>query len=591
MAVMNKLDIHLWRRFISIAAPYWFGDKKWEAFGLLAALLLLTVGQNAVSVVLSFTGKDYMTTMTKRDVPAFCHTLMIFAGVMVVSTILWVFSEWLRKRLSLCWRRWLTDNLLNKYFAKQNYYALSYSPQVDNPDERLHEDLDAFTSSAILLPWLLIDSFFRSVSFIAVLWSISKVLVLVVIVYASISSIAAVWLGQRRLFPLDFNQRKAEADFRYHLIQVRDNTESIAFYGGQDWESKSLLQRFHKVAENFNSLIAWRRNMGLLNSAYGFLPWIIPSLILAPLYCKGSIEFGAIGQGANAFSDISGAIAVVILRFCEISSFAAVINRLGQFNEIILAIDNQAAAKQEMISIQTGQNLFVEDLTITTPNSRDCLVEHLSFALKPAERLLVVGPSGAGKSSLLRVISGLWRTGSGKLVRPDLNRTLFLPQRPYMVLGSLREQLLYPLREKVEIKTDKEIMSALALVNLADLPARFGGLDVVLNWADVLSPGEQQRLAFARLILAEPVYAILDESTSALDIENERSIYALLKKRHTTYLSVAHRNSVINFHDRVLRLAGDGSWSLIPASDYAKDSKVSMNLIKQPDIRKGLFHG
>ncbi len=560
---MNK-PTGMWQRFVAIAKPYWIAPGKLTAWGLLAALLLLLVSVNVLNVVINFVSGNFMTALSGKDVPNFYRYLLIYGSVFVIGIPVVVFYGWVRDKLAVHWRKWLTNHLLDKYFAKRAYYRINNNTEIDNPDERLAQDVEAFTKSALSLAMIAIGSVITLVSFISILWSISLPLVLTVVIYSLLGTIATVWFG-KRLIGLNFNQARVEADFRYSLIHVRNNVESIAFYRGEENESKQVKDRFLEAFKNYNLLIGWQRNLAFLTTGYDYLVVIIPSLVIAPLYFSGSVEFGAITQASMAFTQVLTALSLIVTEFRNISTFAANVNRLGSFMEALDAPEHDEGET----TIRTAQedNVALRAVTLQTPNYQRTLVKNVSAEVDSGKGLLIVGPSGSGKSSLLRALAGLWDSGSGVIARPSIEDILFLPQRPYMVLGSLRAQLVYPSKQ-LEV-SDEVLQDVLKQVNLADLASRVGGLDTVLSWSDVLSLGEQQRLAFARLVLTKPRYAILDEATSALDVKNEGQLYELLRTTGATFVSVGHRPTLVKHHHKVLELVGDGSWLVHEASAYS----------------------
>ncbi|KAM3091625.1 ABC transporter ATP-binding protein/permease [Phormidesmis sp. 146-12] len=387
-----------------------------------------------------------------------------------------------------------------------------------------------------------------------------------------VGTIITAWIGQR-LVGINFNQLKQEADFRYGLVHVRDNAEAIAFYQGETVELTQLQRRFGDALRNFDLLIRWERNLGYFTSSYNFLVRALPYIVVAPIYFAGQTDFGAITQAAIAFDQIFRALSIVVSQFENLTAFAAGINRLSSFAEAIEPTTLETEKSTTITTIE-AEELSLDRVTLLTPNYQRTLVKNLSLQINLGESLAIVGYSGTGKSSLLRAIAGLWSAGLGQINRPVLGEMLFLPQRPYMVLGSLREQLLYPHREPLELgkanrKVDDATLSqVLEQVNLAELLDRVGGFDVELDWANTLSLGEQQRLAFARLLLAQPRYVILDESTSALDLENEEQLYQQLQKMKITFISVGHRVSLLQYHHYVLKLEGNTHWKLSPTQNY-----------------------
>ncbi len=561
-AIFSK---EVWHRFVRIAKPYFVSNKKWEAFGLLSVLLVLLALVNGLNVVINFVGGDLMTAMSGKNVPEFYRMIIYYFGVFVLGTPIVVMYSWVQQKLSVNWRKWLTSHLQEKWLTNRNYYKLNNTTTVDNPDERLAQDANTFPTSALNLFLAFLSSIITLFSFSAILWSISHLLVFIVVAYALVGTGVTVWLG-KRLVKLQYEQLRLEANFRYNLIHVRNNTESIAFYHGEAKESFNITKSFMAAIKNFNLLIGWQRNLSFFTTSYKYYIVLIPALIIAPLYFAGKVQFGVETQADMAFAQILTSLSLIVASFTDISNFIAVINRLGSFNDFLEKPNGNDT--ESRINEITGDSFKLENVTIETPDYKRMLITNLNLeiAAKPNNNLLVVGPSGCGKSSLLRTIAGLWNSGSGKIICPSLNSMMFLPQRPYMVLGTLRDQLLYPCNDSGI--TETQMLSVLAKVNLANLSDRVGGFDTEINFADVLSLGEQQRLAFARLILACPKFAILDESTSALDVPNEKLLYEELIANGSVVISVGHRPSLVHYHNRVLEFTGDGGYRLMAASEY-----------------------
>ena len=403
------------------------------------------------------------------------------------------------------------------------------------------------------------------IAFSGVLWAISKTLVLFLVVYATIGTLITSLVFGRTLVALNLFQLRREADFRFSLVRVRENAESIAFYRGEEPESGNIKRRFGDAIENYNKIINWQWFLNLFQYGYSSITLIMPGLILAPQVLSGNLEVGRVVQAAGAFAVIFSALTVIVNNFDTLSRFAAGITRLDKFAKSLEVSSMERPKDQDVIKTVEDDRLAIEHLTLQTPDYKRTLVVDLSLEIKPGEGVLIIGASGGGKSSLLRTVAGLWDAGSGNIIRPPLQDMFFLPQRPYMIIGTLRAQLLYP-RDKQEM-TDDELHAVLKTVNLPDLAERFGGLEVEADWGKILSLGEQQRVAFARVLLAKPSYVILDEATSALDSTNEEALYQQLHDTGATLVSVSHRLNIRKYHKHVLELGGDGSWQLKPAED------------------------
>lgn len=554
---MDRLNLQVFQQFWTLAKSYWFGNEKWQARGLLLLVVLLLLAYTGLSVVLNNRRGVLISALSARDEQRFWQTMVIFIGVLVIYAPLLAGYVYLRDRLGLQWRRWLTNRFVDNYFGDRAYYNLNTSNvDIDNPDQRIAEDVRSFTHESLTFLLAIVDSVLEVIAFSGVLWGISRPLVIFLVLYALVGTLVITVVFGKPLVRLNFEQLKKEANFRFSLVRIRENAEAIAFYRGEERESNQVKHRFLETFDNFKRLIVWELNLNILTNAYEFIPYILPAIVVAPAVFAGDIEVGKVTEAQGAFVRIFFSLNVVVARFQSLTTFGAGINRLYTFADYLEQIEATPASdssEQPIIHTVEADRLALEHLTLETPNHQRILVEDLSVELPTGQGLLVVGPSGCGKSSLLRAIAGLWNSGSGTLVRPELDQILFLPQRPYMVLGTLRDQLLYPNTDiKVE---DQQLKHVLQQVNLADLDEQFGGFDVEQDWADILSLGEQQRLTFARLLLYKPNYAILDEATSALDLNNEERLYQHLQATGTTFLSVGHRSTLANYHQLVLDLS------------------------------------
>lgn len=554
-------DRELWRQFFALARPYWTSAAKWRALRLFSLVVALLLAVTASNVAINFVNAALMTAYAGKDTPTFWRMLLVYAGIFAASTPVSVYFYYCQDKLTLQWRTWLTGNFLERYFHDRTYYHLSCEDGINNPDEQIGQDVRDFCNVSIKLLLALLTSVVTAVSFVTILWRISPALVAVCICYSTLGTLATMWLG-RRVAGLKSQQLKEEADFRHNLIHVRNNAESIAFHQGEAQEHRHVIERFRSVVKNFNVLIGWQRNVGFVTQSYNYLVTLIPALIIAPLYFASAVPFGTQAAADGAFSQILVALSLLIASFDDITNFVALVGRLGSLRR---AMELPLPSAGSTIEVVSSDAVAVHDLTLMTPSGR-VLVCNLSFKLKSGTGLLIVGPSGSGKSSVLRAISGLWRCGEGAIERPALKEILFLPQRPYMTIGTLRSQLIYP---RVSTgASDDQLRDALVQVNLPDLLERLGGLDTEINFTDVLSLGEQQRLAFARVLLAKANFVVLDESTSALDVKNDNRLYQLLRNGKTTYISVGHRPNLVQHHDSVLELDGCGGWSVMSACQY-----------------------
>jgi vitamin B12/bleomycin/antimicrobial peptide transport system ATP-binding/permease protein len=560
---MDRLNFNVVQQFWTIAKSYWSGDEKWQARGLLLGVVLFLLAYTGLSVVLNNKRGVLISALSAQDEPRFWQTVIVFIAVLVIYAPLLAGYTYLRDRLSLQWRKWLTHRFVDNYFRDRAYYNLHISDtEIDNPDQRIAEDVRSFTQESLTFLLVLVESVLSVIAFSSVLWGISKPLVFFLVLYALIGTLVTTVVFGKPLVRLNFEQLKKEANLRFSLVRIRENAEAIAFYRGEEQESNQVKHRFLDVFENVKRLLVWELNLNILTNAYEFIPFILPALVVAPAIFAGEMEVGKLSEAQGAFIRVFFSLNLVVARFQQLTTFGAGINRLYTFAQFLEKTEATQTSEEQKPQIQTveADRLAVEHLSLQTPNYQRTLVEDLSIDLPAGQGLLVMGPSGCGKSSLLRAIAGLWNSGTGAIVRPEPNQILFLPQRPYMVLGTLRDQLLYP-NTHLEVE-DEHLKQVLEQVNLAGLDERFGGFDAEQDWADVLSLGEQQRLTFARLLLNKPNYAILDEATSALDLSNEERLYQHLQAKGTTFLSVGHRSTLANYHQSLLELSQDKTWQI-----------------------------
>jgi vitamin B12/bleomycin/antimicrobial peptide transport system ATP-binding/permease protein len=561
---MQRFNLIIFKQFWAIAKSYWSSEEKWRARGLLLLVILFSLGYTGISVLLNNKRGALISALSAQDEARFWQTILVFAGTLVIYAPLYAGYDYLRDLLGLEWRRWLTHHFIDRYFQNRAFYNLNHTDaDIDNPDQRITEDIKSFTQESLTLLLAVVDSLLSIGAFSGVLWGISKPLILFLVLYALVGTLATVGVFGKPLVRLNFEQLKKEANFRFSLVRVRENAEAIAFYQGEQRESEQIKSRFIEAFDNFKRLIFWELNLNILTNAYEFVPYILPAIVVAPGIFSGELEVGKVTEAQGAFIRVFFSLNLIVARFQSIATFGAGVDRLHAFSEsldIRLTSKETEFTEQTTIKTEISDCLALEDMTLQTPDHQRTLVEDLSVKLSIGEGLLIRGPSGCGKSSLLRAIAGLWNAGTGTILRPTLEQMLFLSQRPYMILGTLRDQMLYPkMDESVE---DSQLREILIQVNLPDLEQSHGGFNAEQNWAEVLSLGEQQRLIFARLLLNKPNYAILDEATSALDSKNEEHLYRQLQNSDMTFLSVGHRESLSNYHQSILDFTANQTWTL-----------------------------
>lgn len=548
----------LWHLYWPLVRPFWTSPQRWQAIGLLLLAVAASVGSSVFLVWESLQRGEFISALAARNPARFQSAVWLLVGVLLGSALLLSLGAYLRDRLGLAWRRWLTRYFLETYLEAQRYYRLE-TTAVDNPDQRLSEDVKNVTQLSVTMLGIGLESVVQLIGFVGVLWSVSVGMTLFLGGYGGVGSAIALLFFGKKLIGINAEQLKREANFRFGLIDLREQAESIAFYQGQGWEQRRLRDRFQRAVQNFNRFIRWQLGLDFFQNGYQYLTFILPSLFLAPQILSGELEVGALVQAQAAFDRIWLSLSLIIVQFEQLTALAASVERLSGLAQALQIAG--APVPGQRIEVISSAQLAVKSLSLRTPDGQRRLIDDLSFEVPPGQHLLICGPSGVGKSSLTRAIAGLWSVGTGTLYRPHRQDMLFLPQQPYMVLGSLRQQLLYP---HADSQTDAALRQILHQVQLPTLAE--GDLNAVEDWAQRLSVGEQQRLAFARLLINQPRYAVLDEATSALAVNQERSLYEHLCQTAITYISVGHRASLVSYHQQRLTLSLSQPWSLAPVS-------------------------
>jgi putative ATP-binding cassette transporter len=553
------------QRFLTVARPYWVGDRRVWAWCFLAGIIVLMLADTQLAVMLNDQTGELTSALASKDADRFWAAVRQMLWVLAFAVPVFATYYYARDAYANDWRRWLTHRYLDGYLRERRYFHIA-ADEIDNPDQRIADDVNTFTGRSLHFLLILLGSLMQLVAFSAVLWSLSHTLVGLLVVYALAGTLLSLGLFGRPLIRLNHWQLKREADFRFRLMRVRENAESIAFYGGEEQERHQLQQRLRATLLNTRRLIRAQFGLNLFQRGFSQVSLLVPAVVLANDVLSGRLEVGQAVQAGGAFAAVLGAVSLIIDNFESLSRFVAGIDRLHAMAAVLEAEPPTAGIARE-----EGKELNLQDLTVQAPGSDRVLVEKLSLRVPEGGSLLITGASGCGKSSLLRAIAGLWTQGSGQVSHPPREDVFFLPQRPYLQTGSLRSQLIYPSQQSD--LDDQALLKILDEVQLRHLAEGDGGLDRVRDWEKVLSGGEQQRLAFARLLVHEPRLAILDEATSALDDANQKRLYERLRERGTTLISIAHRAAVAGFHRHVLKLTGGGRWTLArTSSESAKKS-------------------
>ena len=543
-------------------------QRRWVPWLLLGTIILMLLSVNGINAGITFIARDLTNALIDRNGEASYRNLWVYGICFMVALPIRTMQYYLTSKLSLVWRDWLTKSLVSDYFKDRAYYVLNPNEgsggDVDNPDQRMADDTKNFTKDALKFTLDIFDAILMFSLNIAILWSISGELALALVVYAAVITAVMVFAG-RKLAAINADQLRFEADFRYGLVHVRNNSESIAFYSGEPEESKEVGRRLGSLIENFNLLIIWEAILQSLQRIGNYGSNFIPYLILIVPILAGEMDYGGFSQANVAYSLVEYSLFFIVNRIEELARFSASVGRLEGFQSNISRVDREEY-KDFFADLTPANSIVLKGASVKTPFSDRLLARDINLSVSSSQRLLVVGPSGCGKTSLLRVISGLWASPTGQVSTPPSGDLLFIPQRPYMTLGSLREQLCYPL--DCNRFSDEHLRAVLEEVQLQSVLERYPSFDVKQDWPRLLSLGEQQRLAFARLLLNAPKVVVLDEATSALDVATERHLYGLLVEREMAVVSVGHRPTLSSFHDLVLELNGQGGWQLLPAASY-----------------------
>ncbi len=556
--------------------PYWFSEDRWAARGLLLAVVLLTLGMVYLTVLLNQWNNTFYSALQDKDLVAFRGQLFRVTWLIGIFILLAVYQAYLNQMLEIRWRRWLNDRYLRAWLADGAYYRMQLvARETDNPDQRIAEDVHLLASHTLGLFTGGLRAIVTLVTFVAILWGLSGTLtvpmgvfsivipgsmVWVAILYATAGTWLTDWLG-RPLVRLNFDRQRYEADYRFSLVRFRENTEGVALYGGEADEFRGFRKRFEHVVGNWWGIMRRQKRMAYFTSGYGLGAWIVPSIVAAPRYFRGELGLGGLMQTTQAFQQVQDALSFFIQSYKEIAAWSAVVERLAGFERALEHVRHHSTDGGVRRAQGRPTHLTVEGVDLDLPDGQP-LMANINLSLLRGETVLLGGASGSGKSTLVRAIAGIWPFGRGEIHVPQGARVLFLPQRPYLPIGALRDVVSYPMPAGgMDDKTLREALEAVGLTEIA------GRLDEEAHWALQLSPGEQQRMAFARALVQKPGWLFLDEATSALDETTEACLYRLVRERlpETTVFSIGHRATLGPFHARrlMVKLSANGPASIV----------------------------
>jgi|SRR5688572_4510505 len=546
------------KAFWALTRPFWVSEKRAVGLTLLATVVGLALMAVYMEVQFNRWNADFYNTLQDKDQAEFFRQLGKFTLLAFTWIIIVVYQRYFQQMLLIEWRTWLTERFLADWLRDQAHYRMQLTDRkTDNPDQRIAEDLRIFVEYTLSLSLGLLSAVVTLVSFIAILWALSGAFTLfgvhipgymvwAALIYAVVGSVLTHLVG-RPLIGLDFNQQRFEADFRFSLVRLRENSEGVALYRGEQEELGGLRQRFSAVVGNWWKLMLKQKQLTWLTSFYGQLAIIFPLVVASPRFFAGQVQLGHIFQTASAFGQVQGSLSWFIGAYRDFAMWKATVDRLIGFAEAVSQAHEQARQPQGE-RVDGDERLSLEQLALQLPQGGD-LLTNTSFELVPGNDVLVTGPSGSGKSTLMRALAGIWPYWKGRIRMPKGAKLLFLPQKPYLPIGSLKRAVSYP--DDPAKFSDEDVLQALDAVGLPHLKKR---LELSENWAQLLSGGEQQRLAFARALLYRPDWLFLDEATAALPDADQDRLYRLLKERlpDTTLVSIGHREALAAHHDQRL---------------------------------------
>jgi len=559
-----------------LAVPYFMGEDRWPGRALLAAVIFLELATVFLNVQFNEWNARFYNAVQEKNFPVFKNELLYFCGLAALFIATGVYQLYLQQWLRIRWRNWLTEKYLSRWLSGGTHYRMrTVGDPADNPDQRIAEDLELFTLRTLELSIGLLSAVVTLASFIVILWTLSDeagvvlfgfrvpgYLIWVSLVYACVGTWITHLIGNV-LAALNFQQQRLEADFRYHLVRIRENGEQIALLAGEDVERAELGTRFAKLVANFRAIMTATKRLTWFTSGYGQVSIVFPYVVVSPAYFAGTIQLGILFQTASAFNEVQKAFSFFVRAYTVLAEYRSVIQRLTGFETAIVGAHTLQAESALHRNERSDRVLSLDGVLLWLPN-HEPVVAADGIAVAAGDSALVMGPTGSGKSTLFRAIAGIWPFGTGTIGLPHGARLFVLPQRPYLPFGRLDEALAYP--DPVDRFSADDLRAALAAVGLPQLESRLADEAI---WPHVLSQGEQQRLSLARALLAKPDILLLDEATSAIDEEGEATLYRLLAERlpNATLVSIGHRSTLQAFHKKRLELVAepDGVRHLEPA--------------------------
>ena len=544
-----------------LTKSYWQSEEKKKAFWLLTCIIALTFGVVFMLVQLNTWNNSFYSALQNYDAEKISSELIHFSWLAAIYIILAVYSYYLQQTLILHWRRWLTTRFIDIWLQNKTYYNLQmFGKDTDNPDQRISEDVRQFVEMTLGFAIGILKSLCTFISFVFILyqlsgplsfsfmgktWTIHGYMLWASLLYSILGTYITHVVG-RKLVKLNFIQQRYEADFRFSMIRLRESAESVAFYRGEAQEGKVFKNRFKLLLDNFWQLVNKQKQLVFLNSGYSQIAIIFPFVVAMNRYLAKEVSLGGLMQVASAFGRVQDSLSYFVDMYSSIAQWQAVVMRLTYFGRHMHEVSQQAE-HFHVERFATSEAVSVEQLQVNLPDDA-VLLQDINFTLQPGRNVLIKGVSGSGKSTLLRALAGIWPFVTGKINLPKTEELMFIPQKPYIPLGSLREAMLYPGKKPL---SDEELLYLLDLCQIGYLRDK---LDLVADWSHVLSVGEQQRLAFVRAHIQEPKWLFLDEATSALDEDTEAAMYALLAERlkQTTLVSIGHRSTLNKYHELML---------------------------------------